>query len=29
MTHSDLDDINAIAFSRKDPALLYLGIEME
>ncbi|HEX8253984.1 MAG TPA: hypothetical protein VF846_12625 [Thermoanaerobaculia bacterium] len=27
MTHNNFDDINAIAFSRKHPALMYLGIE--
>ncbi|HEU4888712.1 MAG TPA: dispase autolysis-inducing protein [Thermoanaerobaculia bacterium] len=27
MTHSDLDDVNAIAFSRKNPSVMYLGIE--
>lgn len=27
MTHSDLDDVNAIAFSRKTPSVMYLGIE--
>jgi hypothetical protein len=27
MTHSDLDDVNAIAFSRKDPNVMYLGVE--
>jgi photosystem II stability/assembly factor-like uncharacterized protein len=27
MTHSDLDDINGIAFSRRDPHVMYLGIE--
>lgn len=29
VTHSSLDDINAIAFSSKDPTLIYLGVEME
>jgi photosystem II stability/assembly factor-like uncharacterized protein len=28
MTHSNLDDVNAIAFSRKDPTVMYLGIEV-
>ncbi len=27
MTHNPHDDINAIAFSRRDPNLLYLGLE--
>ncbi len=27
MTHSTLDDVNAIAFSRKTPNVMYLGIE--
>lgn len=27
MTHSTLDDVNAIAFSRKTPSVMYLGIE--
>lgn len=29
MTHSTLDDVNAIAFSRKDANVMYLGIEVE
>jgi hypothetical protein len=27
MTHSALDDVDAIAFSRRDPNVMYLGIE--
>ncbi|MFL6245960.1 MAG: WD40/YVTN/BNR-like repeat-containing protein [Thermoanaerobaculia bacterium] len=27
MTHSDLDDVNAIAFSRRTPTVMYLGTE--
>ncbi|HYC63030.1 MAG TPA: dispase autolysis-inducing protein [Thermoanaerobaculia bacterium] len=27
LTHSSLDDVNAITFSRKDPRVMYLGIE--
>lgn len=27
LTHSSLDDINAITFNRKDPRVMYLGIE--
>jgi hypothetical protein len=29
MTHSTLDDVNAIAFSRKNPNVMYLGVEAE
>jgi hypothetical protein len=29
MTHSDLDDVNAITFSRKTPTVMYLGVESE
>ncbi|MDQ3283920.1 MAG: hypothetical protein M3Q69_21155 [Acidobacteriota bacterium] len=29
LTHSDYDGINSIFFSRTDPTLMYLGIEME
>jgi hypothetical protein len=28
VTHSALDDVNAIAFSRHDPNLIYLGVEI-
>jgi hypothetical protein len=27
LTHSDYDGIDAIAFSRRDPSVMYLGIE--
>jgi hypothetical protein len=27
LTHSALDDVNALAFSRKDPSVMYLGVE--
>lgn len=27
LTHSTLDDVNAIAFSRKSPTVMYLGVE--
>ena len=27
MTHSTLDDVNAIAFSRRTPTVMYLGVE--
>ena len=27
VTHNAHDDINAIAFSRRDPKLMYLGLE--
>ncbi|MFP5247854.1 MAG: dispase autolysis-inducing protein, partial [Thermoanaerobaculia bacterium] len=27
MTHSTYDDVNSIVFSRRDPTLIYLGIE--
>jgi hypothetical protein len=29
VTHSDLHDVNAITFSRSDPRVMYLGIEVE
>jgi hypothetical protein len=28
-THNDNDDINSIAFSKKHPGLVYLGLETE
>jgi hypothetical protein len=27
--HDEIDDVNAIAFSRKDPGVIYFGLEME
>ncbi len=27
MTHSDFDDVNSIAFSRRNPKVMYLGVE--
>lgn len=27
MEHNDADDVNAIAFSRRDPSVMYLGLE--
>lgn len=29
LTHNDHNDVNAIVFSRRDPTLLYLGLEAE
>jgi hypothetical protein len=29
LTHSPLDDVNAITFSRRNPSVMYLGVEAE
>jgi hypothetical protein len=28
MEHNDRDDVNAIAFSRRTPSVMYLGLEI-